>query len=281
MDIAKPGIILGNLISTAGGFLLASRGRVDTAVLLTTLTGVSLVVASACVFNNCIDKKLDGIMKRTCNRVLARGALSPKSACLYASLLAILGAALLVTQANLLPVAIVLAGFGIYVGVYSLLLKRTSVYATLIGSLAGAAPPLAGYCAAAGRLDAGAVILWAIFVLWQVPHYYAIGIFRLDDYTAAAIPILPVKYGAAAAKKHISAYILAFTAAAPLLTLCGYTGYRYLAVTSASGLVWLLIARSGYKTSDQRLWARRLYFFSILAMLVMSVMLSIDFTRPG
>lgn len=281
IDIAKPGIIAGNLVSTAGGFFLASRGRIDMTALLATLTGVCLVVASACICNNCIDRNLDRIMKRTCNRLLARGALPVRSALLYASLLGIAGVALLGAAANILSAAIVLAGFGIYVGIYSLRLKRTSVYATLVGSLAGAAPPLAGYCAVANRFDVGALILLAIFVFWQFPHYYSIAIFRFDDYAAAAIPILPVKRGTAAAKKHILAFILVFIAAALMLTFCGYTGYGYFAVTAASGLVWLSIAWSGWKTSDERLWARKLYIFSILAMLLLSFMMSVDFRLTG
>ena len=112
-----------------------------------------------------------------------------------------------------------LAGLVIYVGVYSLYLKRNSVYGALIGSLAGAAPPLAGYCAVTGRFDLGAVILLSIFSLWQMPHCYAIAVFRFDDYTAAAIPVLPVKQGTAAAKKHIVGYILAFMAATLMLTV--------------------------------------------------------------
>ncbi|MDR3568278.1 MAG: heme o synthase [Syntrophobacteraceae bacterium] len=281
VDIAKPGILSANLVSTAGGFFLASRGRVDTALLLATVTGVSLVVASACVFNNYLDRDLDKIMERTCNRVLPRGAVPARAACLYAAFLAIIGAVLLETEVNTLSLVVVSAGFIIYVGVYSLLLKRTCVYATLIGSLAGAAPPLAGYCAAANRFDLGAAILTAIFVLWQVPHYYAIGIFRCDDYAAAKIPVLPVQQGATAAKRHIVCYILLYTAAAPMLTLCGYTGYRYLAAATASGLIWLFIALSGNKTSNERLWAWKLYIFSILAMLVLSLMMSLDAIRAG
>ena len=168
----------------------------------------------------------------------------------------------------------------IYVGVYSLYLKRHSVYGALIGSLAGAAPPLAGYCAVTGRFDLGAVILLSIFSLWQMPHCYAIAVFRLDDYTAAAIPVLPVKQGTAAAKKHIVGYILAFMAATLMLTFGGYTGYRTLAVATVLGLSWLYMAWSGYKASDERLWARKLFIFSILTIFILSVMMSIDFTAP-
>jgi len=279
--VTKPGIILGNLISIAGGFFLASKGRFDIAVLLSTIIGISLVVASGCVFNNCVDRNIDRKMTRTHNRVLAKGLMSPKGAVYYGSLLGMAGTALLWMATNMLSVAIVLAGFTIYVGVYSLYLKRNSVFSTLIGSLAGAAPPLAGYCAVRNRFDLGAGILLLIFSLWQMPHCYAIAIFRFKDYTAAAIPVLPIKKGMPTAKKHIVGYILAFMAATLMLTFGGYTGYAYLAVAAAMGLSWLVIAWSGYKTSNERVWAKRLFVFSILAIFTVSFMMSIDFTVPA
>ena len=220
-------------------------------------------------------------MSRTCNRVLAKRLMSPKVAVSYASLLGIVGTILLWAVTNTLSVAIILVGFAIYVCVYSLYVKRSSVYGVLIGSLAGAAPPLAGYCAVTNRFDMGALILLSIFVLWQMPHAYAIAIFRFNDYTAAAIPVLPVKQGILAAKKHIIGYILAFMAAVLMLTLCGYTGYSYLAVAAVFCLSWLYMAWSGYKTSDDRLWAKKQFALSILTIFVLSIMMSIDFTVPA
>jgi protoheme IX farnesyltransferase len=278
--VTKPGIIFGNLITAAGGFFLASKGKIDIGALLPTLSGISLVVASGCVFNNCIDRNMDRKMVRTRNRVLAQGRMSTKFAVFYASLLGIAGAALLWAATNMLSVAIVLAGFTIYVGVYSLYLKRNSVYGTLIGSLAGAAPPLAGYCAVSGCFDMGALILFSIFSLWQMPHCYAIAIFRWDDYAAAEIPVLPVKQAMPAVKMHILGYILAFIAATLMLAFGGYTGYSYLAVAVAMGLHWLYLAWSGYKTSDDRLWAKKLFVFSILSIFILSIMMSIDATVP-
>ncbi len=280
MLIAKPGIVLGNLISAAAGFFLASRGRVDGLALLVTLIGISLVVASGCVFNNCIDRKIDRKMIRTRDRALARGLISLKIAIFYATILGISGLALLWVATNLLSVVIVLAGLVIYVVVYSLYMKRNSVYGALIGSLAGAAPPLAGYCAVSGRFDMGAVILLSIFSLWQMGHCYSIAVFRLDDYAAAAIPILPVKRGTTATKRHIVGYIIAFMAATLMLTLWGYTGYRAFAVATVLGLSWLYMAWSGFEASDERLWGKKLFIFSILTIFILSVMISIDFTAP-
>jgi heme o synthase len=278
--LAKPGIIFGNLISAAAGFFLASKGRVDGAALPATLMGISLVVASGCVFNNCVDRELDRKMVRTRNRALARGLIKLPIALSYATLLGLAGLALLWAATNLLAVSLVLAGLTIYVGVYSLYLKRNSLYAALIGSLAGATPPLAGYCAVTGRFDLGAVILLSIFSLWQMPHWYAIAVYRFDDYAAAAIPVLPVKQGTAAAKKHIAGFILAFTAATLMLTVGGYTGYRTFAVATVLGLSWLSLAWSGSKASDERLWGKKLFIFSILTIFILSVMMSIDCTAP-
>ena len=276
--VTKPGIIFGNVISVAGGFFLASKGHPDVAVLLSTIIGISLVVASGCVFNNCVDRDMDRKMTRTRNRVLARGLMSPKAALLYASLLGIAGTALIWAATNMLCVVTVLTGFGIYVAVYSLYLKRNSVYATLIGSLAGAAPPLAGYCAVSNRFDTGAVILLLIFSLWQMPHSYAIAIFRFKDYAAAAIPVLPVKQGMPTAKRHIVGYILSFTAATLMLTFLGYTGYSYFAVAAGMGLSWLHMAWSSQKTSDDWVWGKKLFVFSIVTITVLSVMMSLDTT---
>ena len=278
--VTKPGIIFGNLTTTVGGFLLASKGRIEIGLLLWIAIGVSLVVASGCVFNNCIDRNMDRKMSRTRNRVLAQGRMSPKVAVCYAALLAVAGVALIWKATNMLCVAIVLSGFMIYVGAYSLYLKRNSVYATLIGSLAGATPPLIGYCAVSNRFDMGAVILLSIFSLWQIPHSYAVAVFRLKDYTIAAIPVLPVKEGILTAKNHIVGYILAFMVSTLMLTFGGYTGYHYLAVAAALGLSWLFMAWSGYRTSDDRLWAKRMFVFSVVSITILSVMMAIDFTIP-
>lgn len=274
--VTKPGIVCGNLIAATGGFLLASKGRPDLVLLTASTIGISLVVASGCVFNNWLDRDLDRTMARTRNRILARGLMSPKAAILYGLLLAIAGCTLLSVAANGLCVVMVLSGFAIYVGGYSLCLKRHSPYATAVGSLAGAAPALAGYCAAGNRFDLGALILLTIFIFWQMSHSHAIAIFRIDDYMAAALPVLPVKRGVPAARRHILFYIPAYMAATLLLSFCGYTGNTYLAAASFSGSIWLLMAGIGFKSSDERLWAKRIFIFSILSIIVLSVMMAYD-----
>ncbi|SNS02905.1 protoheme IX farnesyltransferase [Methylobacillus rhizosphaerae] len=278
--ITKPGIIFGNLISVAGGFFLASRGDIDFALFLATAIGISLVIASGCVLNNYIDRDIDSKMERTRNRVLVQGLIPAHHAVIYGCLLGIAGIALLYVATNMLTVWLSLFGFAIYVVAYSLYLKRNSVYGTLIGSLSGAAPPVIGYCAVSNEFDMGAIILLIIFSLWQMPHSYAIAIFRLKDYTAAAIPVLPVKKGILATKKHIVLYIVAFVIATVMLTLSGYTGNHYLVVAGVISIYWLGMALAGYKTSNDQLWAKKLFMFSIITITALSVMMSIDFQEP-
>jgi len=275
--VTKPGIVLGNLITASAGFMLASRGRVDAPLLFSMTMGLSLVIAAGCVFNNCIDRNMDKKMARTKHRALALGRMSPASALLYGTVLGIAGMTLLFNTTNPLCGIIVLAGFLVYVVLYSLCLKPRSVHSTLIGSLAGAAPPLAGYCAVSNRFDTGALILLLIFGLWQMPHCYAIAVFRYKDYAAANIPILPVKKGIPSTRKHVIGYMLAFTAATLMLTLGGYTGYGFLAVAVAVNLFWLHTAWRGFERSANRIWGRKLFMGSILTVTLLCAMMSIDF----
>jgi len=282
LQVTKPGIIFGNLISTVGGFLLATQGRLDWTLLLATVVGLSLVVASGCAINNCIDRDIDARMARTQKRVLVTGDMSPKAALAHGFVLGVAGFATLAIWTNVLALCCALFGFLIYVGVYSLYMKRKSVYGTLVGSLSGAVPPVAGYCAASGRFDSGAAILLLMFCLWQMPHSYAIAIFRFKDYEAAKIPVLPVVKGISEAKQQIVLYILAFAVATLLLVFYGYAGYGYLAVACATSLWWLKMALSGYKEStDDRVWARQVFFFSIITVTALSVMMAVDGQVPA
>ncbi|MCO6513603.1 MULTISPECIES: heme o synthase [Snodgrassella] len=282
LQVTKPGIIVGNLISVVGGFLLASKGSINDSLLILTLLGVSLVVASGCAFNNLIDRDIDPKMERTKNRVLVRGLVSARVTFVLATILGITGFAVLYFGANPLAMWLSVMGFVVYVGVYSLYMKRHSVYGTLIGSLSGAAPPVIGYCAVSNNFDAGALILLAIFSLWQMPHSYAIAIYRFKDYQAANIPVLPVVKGIAVAKHHITFYIIAFMFATLMLSIGGYAGYKYLVVAAAVSVWWLCMALSGYKAqNNDRIWARKLFVFSIIAITTLSIMMSVDFMTPA
>ncbi|NGX50445.1 MAG: Protoheme IX farnesyltransferase [Chlamydiae bacterium] len=268
--LAKPGIIMGNALTAAGGFALASRGLFDFWLFLATMEGLALVIASACVFNNYIDRELDGKMERTKNRPLVKGLISPRSAMVFATILGLLGTLILALFTNLITVMVALIGVIVYVALYSLSKYRT-VYGTLIGSIAGATPPVVGYCAVTGQFDLAALILFTMIVMWQMPHFYAIAIYRLEDYARGSIPIYPIKKGILATKIQMLLYIVAFIAASSLLTLLGYTGYAYLTLVTLLGAVWLYLALKGFKCANDQHWARKMFIFSLLIVTALSV----------
>ncbi|MGD8174568.1 heme o synthase [Marinimicrobium sp. ARAG 43.8] len=278
LTVIKPGIVMGNLISVAGGFFLASRGEIDWGLFLATVIGLSLVVASGCAINNHIDRDIDAKMRRTCHRVTVTGELSASATLWFGIVLGLAGVGLLAACTNTTSVNFAALGFVVYVGVYSLYMKRHSVYGTLVGSLAGAVPPVVGYCAVTGQCDAGALILLVMFCLWQMPHSYAIAIFRYQDYEAANIPVLPVAKGIGKARRHIVLYIAVFGLVTVLLPLSGYTGGAFMLVACCTSLWWLAMALRGYRPEvDFAGWARQVFAFSIVTITALSITMALDF----
>ncbi len=277
--LTKPGIIMGNLIAAASGFFLASRGNIDGSTLLFVLLGTSLVIASGCVLNNAIDRDIDRKMSRTRNRALALGRLKVSTAVIYGLILGVLGFLTLALKSNWLAVFFAGLGFSVYVGLYSLYYKRSSVYGTLIGSLSGACPPVIGYVAVTNQFDIGGVILLLTFCLWQIPHSYAIAIYRFEDYRSAKIPVLPIEQGIQAARRHMIGYIIGFAIAALMLTYHGYVGNLYALIMGGGSLYWLYLAKIGYQPENEQQWAKKLFVFSIVIIVTFSVLISVDFSH--
>jgi protoheme IX farnesyltransferase len=289
-SLTKSGLVYGNLIPVIGGFAVAARTSGAAGVnfaastliltLAATLIGIALVMASGCVFNNVIDRDVDAEMARTKNRPLVEGRILPAKALAFGIALGIIGFATLALWTNWLTVAVAAAGWIAYVILYSLWAKRKTVYGTAIGSIAGAMPPVVGYAAAAGRLDLGATLLFVILALWQMPHFFAIGIYRQPDYAAAGIPILPVKRGLRTTKITMAIYIALFTIATILLFTFGYAGTFYLIVAIILGLAWLVCSLLGFKIPDgangisinendikkNARWARQMFFTSLVVL---------------
>lgn len=266
---------MGNLVTLAAGFLLASKGVVDIWLFFITLLGLALIMASACVFNNYIDRKIDKKMQRTKDRALVKGAIPVRNAILFATLLGVLGGCILLEYTNVLTVIVASFGFFVYVVLYSLWKSRT-IYGTAIGSIAGAVPPVVGYCAVSHQFDAGALILFMMMVLWQMPHFFAIAMSHFDDYVAADIPVLPVRKGIFRTKVHMVLYIAAFIFAAMMLTTFQYTGYAYLSVAVVGGLAWLWLGMKGFTSKDNQLWGRNMFRLSLVIIGAISFIIPFD-----
>jgi protoheme IX farnesyltransferase len=277
--LTKPGIIRGNVMTAGAGFLFAARGTINPWLMLATLVGTSLVIASGCVFNNYLDRGIDKKMARTQKRALVTGDISGRSALIFASLLGIIGFMVIVLYVNWLVVLLGAVALFSYVVLYGIA-KRRSVHGTLVGTIPGALPLVAGYCAASGRIDVAAVILFGIMVCWQMPHFYAIAIFRRDEYAKAGLPVLPVVKGVEKTRTQIFWYVAAFAIATSLLCVYSYTGYTYLIVMFGVSLTWLWQAARGFTAKDNVRWARGLFHVSLIVLLSFSVIISLAALLP-
>ena len=186
-ELCKPGIVYGNALPSAAGFLFASGGHVNWLLFIATLVGLSCIIASAATLNNYLDRDIDKKMERTKNRALVVGNIAPKRALVFGFVLLACGILVLGT-ANMLAMYTALFGFVVYVFCYTPL-KRYSGYTLWVGALAGATPPVVGYVAVTNAFDWYAFALFAFLFFWQVPHFLAIAVYRWDEYKAAGVPL--------------------------------------------------------------------------------------------
>lgn len=279
--LTKPGILFGNFITTLGGFFLAAQGSIDILLLLLTLLGTTLVVASGCVVNNVIDQDIDIKMQRTQNRALVKKTISPTVALMYAFVLGFIGFSILWFGVNAYAFLFAIIGFIVYVGFYSLWTKRTSIHQTVIGSISGASPPVIGYTAVTHHFDVAALLLFLAYALWQMPHSWAIAIYRFDDYKNAGIPILPVARSIYRTKVECVIYILLFAAVLNGLYCFGYTNIFFLVTFNALTAYWLYLSIFGFKAENDQLWAKRFFLYSVILITLLSLSFSFTYQSPA
>jgi protoheme IX farnesyltransferase len=279
-SLTKPGVLYGNALTAAAGYFLAARGHIEPWLFLAMFIGSTLVIAAACVLNNYLDQDIDKMMERTKTRALVQGTLPGSHAVIFSIVLGVLGMLLLWLYTNLLVVIIGAIGFLTYVVLYGMLSKRRSTHGTLVGSISGAMPILAGYCAATNRLDIGALVVFIILFAWQFPEFYSIAIYRFKEYKAAGIPLLPIVKGLRRTKIEILIYTVIYVGATLILTPLGYTGYLYLIVMAGFGVYWLWLAVKGFTAPDDDAWARQMFGFSMVSILALCVMLSVGPLLP-
>ncbi|KJG80790.1 protoheme IX farnesyltransferase [Acinetobacter baumannii] len=279
--LTKPGILFGNFITTLGGFFLAAQGSIDILLLLLTLIGTTLVVASGCVVNNVIDQDIDTKMQRTQNRALVKKTISPTVALVYAFVLGVMGFSILWFGVNGYAFLFAMIGFIVYVGFYSLWTKRTSIHQTVIGSISGASPPVIGYTAVTHQFDVAALLLFLAYALWQMPHSWAIAIYRFDDYKNAGIPILPVARSIYRTKIECVIYILLFAAVLNGLYCFGYTNVFFLITFNALTAYWFCLSIIGFKAENDQLWAKRFFLYSVILITLLSLSFSFTYQSPA
>lgn len=275
-QLTKPGVTLGNALSAFAGFLLASHGTVDWLLFFWTSLGTTFTIASACVLNNYLDQDIDAHMSRTKKRAEWIKKVGQQNTVLFAVILGLLGFGVLMSYTNWLVVLVEIIGYVDYVVLYGMWSKRTSVHGTLVGSISGAAPILAGYVAAAGTIDLGAILVFLVIFVWQLPEFYSIAIYRQKEYAAAGVPVISVVKGIPHTIREIFIYTLLFVIFTVALGAFGYAGFMYTVIMSAVGLYWLWLSSQGFKAKDPAVWARRMFRFSLNALLIFCALLSIN-----
>ena len=266
----KTGIIKSNLVPMLAGLMLAlytyNLSFVSHIIdIVLAIAGTAAVIAAAGTFNNIYDRDIDKIMPRTKTRPSVTGEISAKTLLLAAIALLIIGFVLLYFTT---PLAAVLGVLGVffYVVPYTMWTKRKTIWNTEVGSISGAMPPLIGWAAVAPDIWHPACwALFAIMVIWQMPHFYAIAIRKQEDYAAANIPMLPVVKGERRTYIQTNFYLILLMASSALF----YPLSLGLALVSFFlSAVWLGMSIVGYHKKEVKKWANKMFGYSLLHMTV-------------
>ncbi|MBV8784790.1 MAG: protoheme IX farnesyltransferase [Gammaproteobacteria bacterium] len=231
LQLTKPKVVALIVFTSVVGTLLASPGLPPLGALLWGNLGIALAAACAATINHVLDRRIDAQMARTRGRPLPSGSLTETQALAFAALLGTAAMALLAFCVNLTTALLTFASLIGYAVVYTVWLKRATSQNIVIGGAAGAAPPVLGWTAVTGHVDANALLLFLIIFVWTPPHFWALAIARRDEYARAGIPMLPVTHGIAYTRQQVLLYTLLLF----VVTLLPY-------LTRMSGLVYLLAA---------------------------------------
>jgi heme o synthase len=270
VTLTKPTVQSLLLLTTVTTMFVA--GTPSLRLILLTCIGGSLSTGAAGAINHAVDRDIDRTMKRTADRPVASGRVSPAAAIIFGCFLAAASFLLMSTQINLLAASLSLSGMLGYVFVYTLWLKRTTPQNIVIGGAAGAVPPLVAWAAMTGSLSGMAFYLFAIVFFWTPPHFWALSILMKDDYAAARIPMLPVVAGEDETRRQIMLYTVLLYAVTQLPFCAGGLGIAYLVPSMLLGAGFIGFSYMLLRTKA-RSWALRTYLFSLayLALLFISM----------
>lgn len=275
LELCKPRVVALMLLTVLVGMFLATSEGVSFTLFFTSLVGIGCSAGSAAAINHLVDKRIDAIMARTRKRPVARGRISVRQALIFAFALGGLGLSILVCFVNALTAALTFLTLIGYAGIYTGYLKRATPQNIVIGGLAGAAPPLLGWTAVTNQLDPQALLLVLIIFTWTPPHFWALAIYRFEEYRHAEIPMLPVTHGIAFTKLNILLYTILLIVVSILPFVIGMSGWLYLAAALLLGGRFLYWAILLYKT-EKPLVAMQTFRFSIVYLMALFIFLLID-----
>lgn len=279
VTLAKPRITFMVVITAAGGLFLSRRlpgtEALSVATILSTLIGCALIVSGANALNMYIERDVDRRMERTKNRPLPTGRMSPRVALWFGVLTSAVAVPILAIGANALTALLAVLANLLYVLAYTPL-KQHSPYALHVGAIPGAIPPLLGWTAGTGHIDAAGAVLFGVLFLWQIPHFCAIALFRKADYARAGIHVLPNVTGELATRHTIVRWTFALVATSLLVVPLGVAHHGYLIAATILGAAFFTWGCYGLREGSGSKWAKSLFGISIVYLVLLFAVLAID-----
>jgi protoheme IX farnesyltransferase len=275
--LCKPKVVFVMLVTAWVGMYIASQGSVSWSTFILATVGIACEASAAAVINHLVDRHIDAKMIRTGSRPLVRGRISPQEAVAFAILLGVAGTTILYVYINFLTTILTLLTLIGYAFFYTLFLKRATPQNIVIGGIAGAMPPLLGWVAVRNAIDPFALLLVLIIFTWTPPHFWALAIYRVEDYRKANIPMLPVTHGIAFTKLSIVLYTLLLFAVTLLPYATGSCGIFYLIMAIFLGAAFFIQSLRLYWSPSRRM-ALNTFSFSIVYLLVLFTALLFDYS---
>ena len=274
-ELCKPNVVLMMLLCALVGIILASDTLLPLIEILVPLVGIGLCSGSAAAINQIIDREADAEMARTDKRPIPQGEISVTNASIFAFVIGVLGVLILVYFVNSLTAILTIFALGGYAFIYTIFLKRATPQNIVIGGLAGAAPPLLGWASVTNTIEPNALILVLIIFIWTPPHFWALAIYRKDDYAKQSIPMLPVTHGVAFTKLQIVLYtiILFLVSLFPYIVLMSGTIYLTSAIILSS--LFLFYSIRLYLSDDDK-YAMQTFWYSIYYIFLIFIALIVD-----
>ena len=276
--LTKPRVVQLIVFCAFIGMVLAVPGVPswhDWGQMLAACAGIWLVAAAAAAFNCLVERSIDARMKRTAWRPTARGELGHRQALVFSALLCAAGAAILLLAVNALTLWLTLATFIGYAVVYTLVLKPMTPQNIVIGGASGAMPPVLGWAAMTGQVGHEALMLFLIIFLWTPPHFWALALYRVEDYRRSGLPMLPVTHGNAFTRLQVFLYTVVLFAACLLPFVAGMSGYLYLCAAVILGLGFCAYGWALLRSYSDAL-ARKTFRFSLIHLSLLFAALLVD-----
>ncbi|MBR9912613.1 MAG: protoheme IX farnesyltransferase [Gammaproteobacteria bacterium] len=280
LELCKPRVVALMILTSVIGMLLAQPGMVPLDILIMGNLGIALCAGSAAAVNHLVDRQIDQKMLRTFNRPIATGRLAPLPAAFFALVVGLVGMTVLLVFVNALTAWLTLASLLGYAVIYTLFLKRATPQNIVIGGLAGAAPPLLGWTAVTGEIGGHGLLLVLIIFAWTPPHFWALAVYRKEEYANADIPMLPVTHGERYTKIHILLYTLILFAVSLLPYATGMLNWLYLLGAVVLGGGFLYWSLRLLLSSDNSLGMDTFKYSIVYLMLLFVIMLADHYLLP-